>query len=81
MQLCEIFQESSAIICNDSGAMHLANSLGLPVVAIFGPTSPSITGPVYDAITTIQCDDGNSMRKIAPKSVANEVYSILGKEF
>jgi len=81
VQLCEIFQESSAIICNDSGAMHLANSLGLPVVAIFGPTSPSITGPVYDAITTIQCDDGNSMRKIAPKSVANEVYSILGKEF
>ena len=77
VQLCEIFQESSAIICNDSGAMHLANSLGLPVVAIFGPTSPSITGPVYDAITSIQCDDGNSMKKIVPKSVANEVYRLL----
>ena len=79
VQLCEIFQESAAIICNDSGAMHLANSLGLPVVAIFGPTSPSITGPVYDAITSIQCDDGNSMKKIVPKSVANEVYRLLGE--
>lgn len=81
VQLCEVFQESSAIICNDSGAMHLANCLGLPVVAIFGPTSPSITGPIYDATTSIQCDGDNSMKEIEPKTVAIEVCRILGQEF
>lgn len=31
---------------NDSGAMHVAAAVGLPVVAIFGPTDPEGTAPV-----------------------------------
>ncbi|MCR5183190.1 MAG: hypothetical protein K6B46_00630 [Opitutales bacterium] len=38
-----------AIVCNDTGGMHLANMLGVPVIAIFGPTNPVRTGPVFDA--------------------------------
>ena len=37
------------VICNDTGGMHLANLLGIPVIAIFGPTNPVRTGPVFDA--------------------------------
>ena len=37
------------VICNDTGGMHLANALGVPVLAIFGPTNPVRTGPVFDA--------------------------------
>jgi heptosyltransferase-2 len=33
-------------IGNDSGAMHVAGAVGLPVVGIFGPTDPSGTSPV-----------------------------------
>lgn len=33
------------LICNDSGPMHLADSLGIPVVAIFGPQQPAWYGP------------------------------------
>ncbi len=33
-------------IGNDSGAMHVAAAVGLPVVGIFGPTDPSGTAPV-----------------------------------
>jgi len=32
-------------VSNDSGPMHLANALHVPVVGIFGPTDPAITGP------------------------------------
>jgi len=49
IDLCEILKKSNALICNDSGAMHLANVLGVPVFAIFGSTSPQITGPVFDS--------------------------------
>jgi heptosyltransferase-2 len=34
------------VICNDSGAMHLASALGVPTVAIFGSTEPLLTGPL-----------------------------------
>jgi heptosyltransferase II len=34
------------VICNDSGAMHVASALGVPTVAIFGSTEPALTGPM-----------------------------------
>lgn len=33
------------LVCNDSGPMHLANLLGVPVVAVFGPQLPEWFGP------------------------------------
>jgi ADP-heptose:LPS heptosyltransferase len=33
------------LVCNDSGPMHLANLLAVPVVAIFGSTNPVWFGP------------------------------------
>jgi ADP-heptose:LPS heptosyltransferase/lauroyl/myristoyl acyltransferase len=38
-----------ALVSNDTGGMHLANALGVPLVALFGPTNPVRTGPVFDA--------------------------------
>lgn len=33
------------LLCNDSGPMHLANLLNVPVVAVFGPQRPEWFGP------------------------------------
>jgi len=33
------------LVCNDSGPMHLANLLGVPVIAVFGPQRPEWFGP------------------------------------
>ena len=33
------------LVCNDSGPMHLANLLAVPVVAVFGSTNPVWFGP------------------------------------
>lgn len=41
-------------IGNDSGAMHVAASVGLPVVAVFGPTDPLGTAPVTPRATIVQ---------------------------
>jgi heptosyltransferase II len=35
-----------AFVSNDSGAMHLAAAVGVPVAAIFGPTDERVTAPL-----------------------------------
>jgi heptosyltransferase-2 len=39
---------------NDSGAMHVAAAVGLPVVAVFGPTDPDGTAPVTPRASIVQ---------------------------
>ena len=44
-QLTYFLSKIRLLICNDSGAMHLASVFETPLVALFGPTSPGKTGP------------------------------------
>src|SRR5690242_1647096 len=39
-------RDCRALLTNDTGTMHLAALLGVPVVAIFGSTEPQLTGPI-----------------------------------
>ena len=43
--LAYLYQRSALLITTDSGPMHLAAAMGTPVIALFGPTDPSRTGP------------------------------------
>jgi heptosyltransferase-2 len=38
--------ESSLMITNDSGPMHIAAALGVPTIAVFGSTDDRVTGPI-----------------------------------
>jgi len=41
-------------IGNDSGAMHVAAAVGLPIVAVFGPTDPEGTSPATPHCSIVQ---------------------------
>ena len=41
-------------IGNDSGAMHVAGAVGVPIVAVFGPTDPNGTAPVTQKCIVVQ---------------------------
>jgi heptosyltransferase II len=45
-ELVELLRESDLLLTNDTGTMHLAASLGVPVVAVFGSTDADLTGPL-----------------------------------
>ncbi len=47
-QLLEELQRLHTLVTNDTGTMHLAASLGVPCVALFGSTEPLLTGPLGD---------------------------------
>ena len=49
-----LLSQCHLFIGNDSGAMHVAAAVGLPVVAVFGPTDPLGTAPVTPRCTIVQ---------------------------
>ena len=49
-----LLSQCHLFIGNDSGAMHVAAAVGLPVVAVFGPTDPFGTAPVTPRCTIVQ---------------------------
>ena len=44
-ELFELIRHAQAVVCNDSGPMHIAALMQVPVFAFFGPTNPDKTGP------------------------------------
>lgn len=54
--LAGLYREASLLVATDSGPMHLAAAVGTPVVALFGPTDPSRTGPYGKGHTVIRME-------------------------
>jgi ADP-heptose:LPS heptosyltransferase len=52
--LCQLLKRASLFVGVDSGIMHLASSLDIPVVGIFGPTDPSQVGPQNKRSVVVQ---------------------------
>ena len=52
-ELARWLQTARLYIGNDSGITHLAAAVGIPVVAIFGPTDPAVWGPRGDRVRTL----------------------------
>lgn len=46
-QLIALLRKASLFVGGDTGPMHLANLIGVPVVALFGPTDPARNGPFF----------------------------------
>jgi heptosyltransferase-2 len=81
-RLASVISFSNLFVTNDSGPMHLANALKVPVVALFGPTDPNHTGPYQQPSSFIHkgapcwpcfyrdCPfDHRCMRDISPQEV------------
>jgi heptosyltransferase-1 len=49
-----------AVVGLDSGPMHLAAALGIPGVALFGPTDPARNGPVGGSFTVLRNADAQT---------------------
>jgi heptosyltransferase-1 len=55
-ELVELLRRCAVLVTGDSGPMHLAAAVGTPVVAIFGPTDPVLTGPYGRGHVVLRAD-------------------------
>jgi len=89
-QLIDELRECRLLLTNDTGTMHLAALLGVPVVAIFGSTEPRLTGPLGNSHIILrhhvecspcflrQCPiDFRCMKAVNTDEVVDAVRSIL----
>ncbi|HYQ48182.1 MAG TPA: lipopolysaccharide heptosyltransferase I [Thermodesulfovibrionales bacterium] len=90
-ELIALMRTASLVITNDSGPMHIGAALNVPVVAVFGPTSPVQTGPYGKDHIILQanepcspcfkreCADMKCMTNITPEKVLEKTEAILRK--
>ena len=86
-ELTALLAQVDMLICNDTGVMHIATALGVPVVAVFGPGDPNIIGPRGSADILIkECPYRPCFDKCAKKTAdcllridVEEVWSVVSK--
>lgn len=88
-ELMGVVAACRAFVSNDSGVMHLSSALGVPVVAVFGPTDERATAPMgpHRVVTAPswcrpcqlrECPiDHHCMRGIAPDTVFGALADVL----
>ena len=92
--LAGVLHLANACVSNDSGAMHVAGAVGVPLVALFGPTNEHETAPLAHAPMTLllhdvpcrpcmlrECPiDHPCMRDLAPSRVVETLRETLAAD-
>ena len=90
-QLAALFEKAKIVVSGDSGPLHIALAKRANVVALFGPTSPKLTGPYGDGKYSIiqkdvgceipcddaSCNDNRCMKAISVDDVMEKVKSFI----
>lgn len=89
--LAHLYSLSSVVVTTDSGPMHIAAAMRTPVVALFGPTDPSRTGPYGEGHIVIRkeiscspcflkkCNSKKCMEEITVEEVFQAVEEIINR--
>ncbi len=91
--LAALIRRAEVAVTNDSGSMHVAASLGKPMVSVFGPTNPVHIGPYQRPESVVRVDlpcspcnyrrlsqcpfDHACMKQVTPAIVVERVRKIV----
>ncbi len=90
-QVIDLMSKATAIVSNDSGLMHMAAALSVPLVAIYGSSDPGFTPPLSNKAEILnlglscspcfkrECPLGHldCLNKLKPEQVSAAIDSLL----
>ncbi len=89
-QMAALLSGCAAVVGNDTGPLHIATALGVPVVSFYGPTSPMAQGPWGKGHRVLRdesldclvcnrtdCSDARCMRGITVESASRALDEVL----
>jgi lipopolysaccharide heptosyltransferase I len=90
-ELMALLARMDLFVTPDTGAMHIADALGTPLVAVFGPTDPARTGPYLQKDRVLsnpgscpkapclkrKCADPVCMRAVTPEEILRRAECVL----
>jgi ADP-heptose:LPS heptosyltransferase len=91
-ELAGLLKTGGGFIGNDSGVSHLAAFIGLPTVAVFGPSDPDVWKPMGRAVKvvgpdlecspcfetgTVGCEEIDCFNRIKPEDVLAAFYELV----
>jgi heptosyltransferase-2 len=89
LQLAALLERCTLLVTNDTGTMHMATAVGIPVAALFGSTPPLATGPWGEGHVVVRKDVPCSpcWKRICPKDhrcmeliTVDEVEKVVDKQ-
>ena len=91
-ELTELLKTGGGFIGNDSGVSHLAAFMGLPTMAVFGPSDPETWKPMGRTVRVVQsdlecgpcfepgavgCEEIDCFKRITPEDVLGAFYELV----
>ncbi|MDZ7289150.1 MAG: glycosyltransferase family 9 protein [candidate division KSB1 bacterium] len=77
-ELAALFTQCDAVVCNDTGVMHVCAAVGVPLVAIFGPTDPKEWKPIGDKFVAARGKD-QTVESVSVEQVLAALAFLLGE--
>jgi len=66
-RLMALLKNAKAVIAGDTGPLHLADALGAPTIALFGPTDPARNGPYRHTGVVLRWEGATTTYKRGPQ--------------
>jgi len=81
-EAARVLSACRAYVGNDSGMTHLAAALGLPTVALFGPSNPAAWGPRGRRVRIVRSTEPTteSLAQTEPETILHVLRALIGGE-